>query len=255
VRDLEHAIIGRPRASDPDLRALVSNFDHSPATLEVQREYWQRLFGTSYKPILPSRLGGSSAFRTNVIIREGFPSLVALQARARSDEVTLTSVLVACWARVQADWTQSQDVAFGMMVARRGDEFPGPDGTMHHTDQLSVPTINVLPHRVPDAHAGVEDIARVWMRQLAERPDAVETSRMADICAWTGHAGRPICNVYLNIVKARAGRDVEGSARLLQSMKLQYSSTFTPDDAGLLPEPWQGPLIYPEIAVRMLVVH
>ncbi|MGJ4952834.1 non-ribosomal peptide synthase/polyketide synthase [Bradyrhizobium sp. HKCCYLS20291] len=98
----------------------------------------------------------------------------ALQEWARSQHVTLNTVVSACWARVLAACSHSDDVVFGVTVSGRPSELEG----FEHMIGLF---INTLPMRVrldADAPLGA------WLRELQAQQAAMrvhEHARLVDI--------------------------------------------------------------------------
>lgn len=74
---------------------------------------------------------------------------------------------------------------------------------------MSLPCLNVLPHHIEDATSSVT-IQEIWAQLLKEekrrrriKGDAVERSRLSYVCGWAGNEGRPVCNVWLNILQVQ----------------------------------------------------
>ncbi|MGJ5178589.1 non-ribosomal peptide synthase/polyketide synthase [Bradyrhizobium oligotrophicum] len=98
----------------------------------------------------------------------------ALQDWARSQHVTVNTVVSACWARVLAAYSSSDDVVFGVTVSGRPSELEG-------FEYMIGPFINTLPMRVRlDADKPLGE----WLRELQAQQAAMrvhEHTRLVDI--------------------------------------------------------------------------
>ncbi|OJT03537.1 Nonribosomal peptide synthetase 2 [Trametes pubescens] len=139
----------------------------------------------------------------------------ALEQRARELAVSLQSVFLACWARVQSKHAGTDVATFSLWHSGRTGELQG-------VDRLAAPCINVLPYRV-DAVAAVDGLAlaRRIQSDLQARSAIVEQSRLAKVHEWVGVPDKPLSNVFVNIIKVAP--EVEKSdGALLQPVEVPY---------------------------------
>jgi amino acid adenylation domain-containing protein/non-ribosomal peptide synthase protein (TIGR01720 family) len=121
--------------------------------------------------VAASPRGGGTGERDLVLAPE---ETAALQEWARAQRVTLNTVVSACWARLLAVYSGSDDVVFGVTVSGRPTELEG----FEHMVGLF---INTLPSRVrlkPDQPLGD------WLRDLQAQQVAMrahEHTRLVDI--------------------------------------------------------------------------
>ncbi|KAJ3856653.1 hypothetical protein EV368DRAFT_78489 [Lentinula lateritia] len=168
----------------------------------------------------------------NITIPNDILPLDILQSKARSYSLSLQSILLACWAIVQMNWSSSSDGAtFLLSHAGRSS------ATIPNLDVLAVPCCNYAPVRVtlgikPAGALKISamtilDVARRIQADLTNRTPVVEQTRVADISKWIGLKGKPFCNVAVNVLRLPGGhslKDAETPERLLKAIKFPYSS-------------------------------
>lgn len=54
--------------------------------------------------------------------------------------------------------------------------------------------------RVKDTTRPILEVAMALMKDLQRRSGALEQSRLRDISNWVGFDGKPLCNVYVNVL-------------------------------------------------------
>lgn len=67
-------------------------------------------------------------------------------------------------------------------------------------DSLAMPCLNLLPMRVTDTTRPILEVARTLMKDLQRRSGTLEQSRLRDVSKWAGINGKPLCNVYVNVL-------------------------------------------------------
>jgi hypothetical protein len=139
--------------------------------------------------------------RVNLIIRDIFPPLSTICTKARFDGLSLSTVFMATWARVQAHYTANSSVTFGMMLASRTQDF----GLGIGADEMALPCLNALPQYIEDASRSVtvQEIGAWLIREEKRRDQVMERSRLSDICAWVG-TSVVFLRFYLHIISMGA---------------------------------------------------
>jgi hypothetical protein len=116
------------------------------------------------------------------------PSLRELQEITRKSDLTLQAILLAAWARVHSLECSISEATFGVWHSSR------------FADNLAAPCLNLLPMRIMDTNRPILEVAKVLMKDLQRRSGTLEQSRLRDVSKWAGFEGKPLCNVYVNIL-------------------------------------------------------
>lgn len=202
IDDLAHSIRGdQITTSDAKLsawlRASVPNSD----ALREQETYWKSTFPRPIqRTYFPSLVNPPDPNSSNRIVFTRLDTLLhasALEVRARELDVSLPTLLLAAWAKLQATYTKNDAVTFGLWHAGRSGIMPAGD-----VERLAVPCMNVLPLHVP--HNAGDDVLRVAsliQDALRKRTPIIEQTDLESVDGWVGGGGKPLCNVYVNIVK------------------------------------------------------
>ncbi|MGH9828420.1 MAG: condensation domain-containing protein, partial [Blastocatellia bacterium] len=114
-------------------------------------------------------------------IRLTLEETAGIQALARRQHMTVSTLLDAAWALLLSHYRGSEDVTFGVTVSGRPAQLPGSDSTVGLF-------INTLPLRICAARN--ESVIR-WMASVRERTSRIleyEHSSLADILRWSGAA-------------------------------------------------------------------
>jgi hypothetical protein len=74
-------------------------------------------------------------------------------------------------------------------------------------DNLAVPCLNLLPIRVVDTDCPILEVAKALMKDLQRRAGTLEQSKLRDVSRWAGLEGKPLCNVYVNVLHTGSGVD------------------------------------------------
>lgn len=202
IDDLSALYKGAPPIASSDLSAFLRSVSPTPAHLSQQKEYWQGSFPAAFKPkmfpviVKPSQDDLTTHKRVVHTSPTAFPCASACEARARSLCVSLSALLLACWAKVQAEYTGSSDSAtFGLWQA-------GRTGSLDEIAQLAIPCMNVMPIHVQSLNeGGVIEVARRIQEDLQRRTAMIEQSDLEAVEEWVCGEGKPLCNVYVNLVK------------------------------------------------------
>lgn len=190
----------------------------------------------------------------NITIPNDILPLDILQNKARSYSLSLQSILLACWAIVQMNWSSSLDGAtFLLSHAGRSS------AAIPNLDVLAAPCCNYAPVHV---NLGIKragalkisamtilDVARRIQADLANRTPVVEQTRVADISKWIGLKGKSFCNVAVNVLRLPGGqssKDAETPERLLKAIKFPYSTV----PLQMFP----GDPVFPEIQVGCIII-
>lgn len=187
-----------PASSNMDVFTL--HYSQCEDHVRVQQEYWGRfftpgLFQPSYvAPFLTSLVQQT---HQRVLKTKHYPKLSKdlCSTAALGHQVSLQSIYLACWSQIQAEITASSTTTFGLWHS-------GRTGMVEDIDRLAAPCMNVVPMRVDLAEGeSLVDLARRLHSELQIRTDIIEQSEQAMINRLAGLFDRPICNVFVNIIK------------------------------------------------------
>ncbi|CAL1704680.1 unnamed protein product [Somion occarium] len=176
------------------------------ATLTEQRRYWQSIFTSPFRssffPALNEH-GGSRNGRFVHTDEHAIADATKLQNRARIEGLSLNAVFLAAWSKLQSKYTANADSTFGLWHS-------GRSATFDQIERLAVSCMNVLPMHVSNSQSkALLELAHQIQDDLRKRTSAVEQTDLAHLDQWVSGGGKPLCNVYVNIVKVAP--DVEGS--------------------------------------------
>jgi ferricrocin synthase len=158
-----------------------------------QRRYWtSRLpsIGTSF--FFPALNTNLSSIPRRVVHTLNFPQ--DLKKLAKDWSVSLPAVILASWARAQAEYTQNSLVVFGIWCTGRSGPHQG-------LDRLAFPCVNVLPMSVELLGKETRSLASEVQKDLNARNYVIEQSDLEDIDRWVHGKGRPLCNTFINILR------------------------------------------------------
>jgi hypothetical protein len=130
------------------------------------------------------------------------------------DKLSLNSLYLAAWAHTQAKFCGTDDVTFGLWHSGRSASIPD-------IDLLAFPCLNILPLRViiPKG-SSLKQIASQIQADLKRRNHDVEQSNLLDIDSWIHGEGKPLCNVFVNILPKRSRKN--SADGLLQPVNVVY---------------------------------
>ena len=204
VDDLARLISGHDVASTNDLLGWLQATVPATDSLAEQEQYWRTIFPSppkrSYLLVsssIPSTDKQQSTERIVSTKLDALPLASSLQVRARQLNVSLQAVLLAAWTKVQARYTKSDAITFGLWHAGRSGSMI--DGGL---ERLAVPCMNVLPFHVSEITE--ESMLQVALRiqdDLRRRSPVIEQTDLEKVDEWVGGGGKPLCNVYINVIK------------------------------------------------------
>ncbi|KAG6898366.1 NRPS [Termitomyces sp. T32_za158] len=197
IDDLSRLYLGlKPRGSN-DIRSFLQLSGPTTEHLSQQKKYWQSTLGENFVPSLfPSLLSkrSESHMRTLYATKEAILKASLCAERARLLEVSLSSVLLACWATVQGSYSRSDSITVGLWQA-------GRSGFLDNIDSLAFPCLNIIPIQIPVPKRGeVIEIAKWISNDLRARSPVIVQSDLVNIGRWVGASERPLCNVVVNII-------------------------------------------------------
>ncbi|TDL27310.1 hypothetical protein BD410DRAFT_714619 [Rickenella mellea] len=204
---------GRKLPTEDSSAMYLDHFKANDSTSKEQESYWRKHFPAHFSPSLFPHFcvgdegsvtdGRSVHFETAVLVEA-----YKLKERAAALSLPLQAIFLACWARTQAKYVKGSSATFGIWhLGRFGD--------MKGIENFAVPCMNVLPFHVPDACSDVLEIASFIKYELRRRGPVVERSDLCDIDRWISGGGKPLHNVYLNVIAEEAG-------------DIPFSTAFTP---------------------------
>ena len=213
VRHLEAIYLGLAFHCEGDLGYHLRSLLPTPQKRQVQEKYWREVFPPGWHPKVftrssPSRMEN----RANYLFRDVIPSPKNLREKARKSDVSLQAVLLAAWARVHSLECSASEATFGILHSNR------------FTDNLAVPCLNLLPIRIVDTQRPILEVARALMKDLQKRSGTLEQSKLRDVSEWAGFKGKPLCDVYVNVL--HIGFDLGGGSmekRLFEPVKVSSS--------------------------------
>ncbi|KAF9013880.1 peptide synthetase [Cyathus striatus] len=206
-----------PRSSS-DMSSFLELCVPISAHLKEQEEYWRRMFPPAFIPTPFPRLAGDAEAqmqqRTIITIEDALPQASILEERARSLHVSLQAVFLACWAQIQANVSSSAESTFGLWHS-------GRTGAIDDIARLAAPCINILPLFVSGLTGDkLFNIAQQIQRALKERSPIVEQTELVNINRWIGAEEKPLCNVFVNIV--RVAPDVNEGLDVIEPVEVPY---------------------------------
>ncbi|RDX56754.1 peptide synthetase [Lentinus brumalis] len=179
--------------SSNDLDSFLRFTLPSPEGERAQEEYWKAAFSEKPAPF-PRLCDKPSTGRDVYTDKAAISGAARLDQRARELAVSLQSIFLACWARVQAKYAGAGAPTFSLWHS-------GRTGDVQDVERLACPCINVLPFSIPNAQ--VDDtlaLAQRIQEALQARSAVVEQSRLVKVHEWVS-SKEPLSNVFINIVK------------------------------------------------------
>lgn len=240
VRHLEAIYLGLAFHCEGNLGYHLRSLLPTPQKRQVQEKYWREIFPPGwhpkgFAPSSPSRIEN----RANCLFRDVIPSSKKLREIARKSDVSLQAVLLAAWARVHSLECSASEATFGILHSNR------------FTDNLAVPCLNLLPIRIVDTQLPILQVAKALMKDLQRRSGTLEQSKLRDVSEWAGFKGKPLCDVYVNVL--HIGFELDGGSmekRLFEPVKLPYRALeFSNDNSNR----WRGAFSIPEVQVSHLL--
>ena len=155
---------------------------------KIQEEYWRGVFPPGWQPNIFVQSSPSRKTRGNHLFHGAVSSLKELQEIARKSDLTVQAILLAAWARVHSHECSASEATFGIWHSSR------------FADNLALPCLNLLPMRVTDTDRPILELAKTLMKDLQRRSGTMKQSRLRDVSRWVGLEGKPLCNVYVNVL-------------------------------------------------------
>ena len=211
MRHLEAIYLGLDFRCEANLGSHLRSLFPTPPKRQIQEKYWREVFPSAWQPSFfthPSSSGMKT--RTNYIFRGVIHSSKELHEIARKSDLTPQAILLAAWARVHSLECSMSEATFGMWHSSR------------FADNLAVPCLNLLPMRVTDTTRPTLEVAKAVMKDLQRRSGTLEQSRLRDVSKWAGFEGKPLCNVYVNVLHT-APRPGDKPARVFEPVKVSLS--------------------------------
>ncbi|KAJ3517178.1 hypothetical protein NLJ89_g674 [Agrocybe chaxingu] len=236
VHELSSVYKGLRTNVSPDLRSFLRYFVPNKKHLAAQEQYWKGYFPTRFEPILFPALNCNAGkippirrlIRTN---KACIRNVSQYEKRARLLGVSLQSIMLATWARVQGDISFTSSSTFGLWHS-------GRTGGLQDIGDLAVPCMNVLPMHVSAIERNLLEVAKSIQQDLQRRTSIVEQSDLVQVGEWAGEARKPLCNVFVNIIKVAP--DVSTRDMIMQPAVAPYfipdsDVHYTNDSVGNLP--------------------
>ncbi|KAH9854247.1 hypothetical protein C2E23DRAFT_820117 [Lenzites betulinus] len=227
VDDLTRLYSGEALGCSNDLDGFLRFTAPNPETNQQQSRYWKANFAAAKGcALFPSLSVSPDAHGRSVYTdRTALCDAARLARRAQDLAVSLQSVFLACWARVQNKYAGSDGAVFSLWHS-------GRTGELSDLERLAIPCINVLPYSV-SIPRGADDLAlaRRIQQDLQKRSAVVEHSRLVKVHEWVGVAGKPLSNVFVNIIKVAPDVARDGTP-LLAPIDVPYYIPQTPSEAA-----------------------
>ncbi|RDB21442.1 Nonribosomal peptide synthetase 2 [Hypsizygus marmoreus] len=189
----------------------------TPKNLEVQKQYWETTFPKHFDPVLlPSFIPSSSPTTERVIYtaKAAITKAALCEERARSLQVSLPAVFLACWAQIQAKYMSSEFTTVGLWQA-------GRSGLLDDIERLASPCSNIVPMYISGlSNSNTIEVALAIQDDLRARSAVIVQSDLVEVDKWVGAQGRPLSNVVVNIV--RVAPDVKKEESWLEQVEMPY---------------------------------
>ncbi|KAF9649477.1 hypothetical protein BDM02DRAFT_3230298 [Thelephora ganbajun] len=213
IRHLEAIYLGLDFHCEANLGPHLKSLLPTPPKRHNQEKYWREVFPAGWRPnffVHPS--SSRKKTRANYLFRGVVSSSKELQEIARKFDLTLQVILLAAWARVHSLECSASEATFGIWHSSR------------FVDTLALPCLNLLPIRVVDTHRPILEVARALMKDLQRRSGTLEQSKLRDVSGWAGLEGKPLCNVYVNVLHTGPKLDSNPvKERLFEPVKVSLS--------------------------------
>lgn len=164
--------------------------------LATQDQYWKSVFPVQFNPTLFPNLNPHPVprlKRTVYIAKSAIEDVSLCEKRAAELHVSLQSLLMACWVRLQSTYTRANDACFGVW-------HNGRTGSVDNIEHFAIPCVNILPLYVPDARGDICLVAGRIREALGQRAGIIEQTDFSRYNALLG-IHKPLTNVFLNVFK------------------------------------------------------
>ncbi|KAI0798002.1 hypothetical protein C8Q75DRAFT_862185 [Abortiporus biennis] len=223
IDDISRSYLGEELGNQDDLSLWLKSCAASPKAKQEQRSYWTSVFNKLFKPTYfpslrsttPSEALTSSKKRIVYTNYTAIGDSSYVEEHSRKIGVTLQSIFLSAWAKVQAKHTSSDSATFGLWQSGRTAAVDG-------VERLVVPCMNVLPLNVLKAvELNVSELAHHVQEDLRNRSAVIDQTDLTELDEWIHGGGQPLCNVYVNIVKIAPDVSDE-SHELFKPLKIPY---------------------------------
>lgn len=232
-----------------DLGSFLSKLSY-PGHRDEQERYWTSYLTKHFVPsLIPRKEHSSDNTERMIFLQETAKDVQQLRQKARKASLSLNSIFLACWARVQSDYCNKSSATFGLWHHGRNSD--SDDSAF----SVPIPCMNILPVHVNVDDDPILDLSRQLQRTLAERSVVVQRSHLRDINRWTcDQDSRILLNVYVNILEMDESEGVSPvlqlvhvgnqTMRVVLAIKYYLASLRIPQDHpnanwGLLPRAWE----------------
>lgn len=215
IEDLSLLCQGLEPRSVADMGPFLSAFTPSSSYFLEQKAYWQSTMPSPFLPnyflsLIPEENREPSLRRTIVTVHAAFSGVKLLGQVAQSYDLSLSAVLLACWASVQSVYTSCDAVTFGLWQA-------GRTGSVEDIDRLAFPCINILPIHV-HAQGNLAQVARFLQEDLYKRTPVIQQTRLEDIDEWVTEGQRiPLANIFVNVFRQS---QISSSTDLIETVQV-----------------------------------
>jgi len=215
IRHLEAIYLGLDFHYEANLGSQLGLLLPTPKKRQIQEKYWREIFPPSWQPsFFVHRSPSQKKTRANYLFRGVISSSRELREVARKSDLTLQAILLAAWARVHSVECSVSEATFGIWHSSR------------FVTNLALPCLNLLPMRITDTNRPILEVAKALMKDLQRRSGTLEQSRLRDVGRWVGSEGKPMCNVYVNVLHTAPKPDGNPERdRIFEPVKVSLSSS------------------------------
>ena len=201
TRDLSLAYEGRlsdgPKPLYSDYIKYITN---KSGTADVS--FWKKYLSGIERCYLPNLKGDGGERKTLHALYMKFDRWADLQAFCRSNELTLSNILLAAWGLVLRKYTSRDDVCFGNLTAGRDAPVEGIQDQVGAFINMLVCRVNLAPTRA------LKDVFRKVQSDYLDMLPYQHTS-LARIQHDLGFSGEPLYNTAASIQNQISTRDSE----------------------------------------------
>ncbi|KAF9783958.1 hypothetical protein BJ322DRAFT_1067759 [Thelephora terrestris] len=240
IRHLEALYLGLAFHCESNVGSHLKSLFPTPSKGKIQEKYWRELFPLGWQPDFFARPPPfQKNTRANHLFRGVVSSLDKLRETAKKSDLTLQAILLAAWACVHSLECSASEATFGIWHSSR------------FTENLAIPCLNLLPMRVVDTRRPILEVSKGLMKDLQRRTGILEQSKLRDVSRWAGLEGKPLCNVYVNVL--HPGLELSGDPakhHLFEPVKLPYRVSELANENS---NRWKGAFSIPEIQDDVMI--
>ncbi|EJD05778.1 uncharacterized protein FOMMEDRAFT_119062 [Fomitiporia mediterranea MF3/22] len=191
---------------------------NSSHTKNEQMQYWRTYLTSPFVPSLFPKRKNRTMIEHNrlfYIDRHAVRDVIRLREQAQDVSTSLNVIFLACWAQVQAKYSNAISATFGLWHLGRG-------GVVDDVESLPIPCMNVLPIHVERVDIPLRRLADEIQATLRDRSAIVQQSHLEDVCRWTNaDTDRAMMNVFVNVVATAELKD-KNYYEFLSPVELPY---------------------------------